>query len=142
MAAVIERLIMESMASAILKTVALFVIADTFFGVMRAIKQHSLNSSIGIDGAIRKVSMMASIAFLLILDKFANINAINFIPTEYHSYLPMTIGLAEFFGLLFLAYEAVSILKNMTLAGLPVKGVWQTVSNALGKYTDELPDKD
>ena len=31
-------------------------------------------------------------------------------------------------------------LKNMTLCGLPVKKIWETVRNFLGKYTEELPD--
>ena len=48
----------------------------------------------------------------------------------------------EFFALLFLAYEAVSIVKNMSLCGLPVKKVWLYLRSVLGKYTDELPDAD
>ena len=52
------------------------------------------------------------------------------------------VGLAEFFGLLYLAYEVVSILKNMALCGLPVKRLWQFVRNLLSKYTDELPDSE
>lgn len=35
--------------------------------------------------------------------------------------------------------EIVSILKNMSLCGLPVKKVWRTVKKALSKYTNELP---
>ena len=51
-------------------------------------------------------------------------------------------GVAEFFALLYIAYEVVSIFKNMALCGLPVKKVWATVRAFLGKYTDELPDTD
>ena len=40
---------------------------------------------------------------------------------------------------LYIAYEIVSILKNMSLCGLPVKKVWRTVKKALSKYTNELP---
>ena len=47
---------------------------------------------------------------------------------------------AEFFALLYIAYEVVSILKNMTLCGLPVKRLWQVIRDGLKKYTSELPD--
>ena len=73
------------------------------------------------------------------------INLIGFIPETVRAYFPVgmvVIGLAEFFGLLYIAYEAVSILKNMTLCGLPVKKIWQITRNVLSKYTDELPDSD
>lgn len=50
-----------------------------------------------------------------------------------------TVGTMEFFALLYIAYEIVSILKNMSLCGLPVKKVWHTVKKALSKYTNELP---
>ena len=48
----------------------------------------------------------------------------------------------QFFEILFLTYEVVSILKNMVLCGLPVKKVWLYVKMFLSKYTDELPDDD
>ena len=52
------------------------------------------------------------------------------------------IGIAEFFGIIYIGFEAVSILKNMALCGLPVKRIWFKVREFLGKYTDELPDND
>ena len=60
-----------------------------------------------------------------------------------HTYLGLdTVGVAEFFALLYIAYEVVSIFKNMALCGLPVKKVWEKVREFLAKYTDELPDTD
>lgn len=56
--------------------------------------------------------------------------------------LKPTVGVAEFFALLYIAYEVVSIFKNMALCGLPVKKVWEKVREFLAKYTDELPDTD
>lgn len=137
--------IMELLAlawgSPIIKLVILAVVMDTCFGFIRAIKEHEFNSCFGIDGAIRKISMVASLAFLLILDKIVHLNLIGFIPEAVRTYLPVdTIGVAEFFGLLYIAYELVSILKNMTLCGLPVKRVWEIIKKFLSKYTDELPD--
>ena len=135
--------LMELAANVIIELVIIAVVMDTIFGVGRAIKYRSFNSSVGIDGAIRKISMVVSLVFLAIVDKLVHINLIGFIPETARSYMPegvSTIGLAEFFGLLYLCYEVVSILKNMTLCGLPVKKLWQTVRKFLGKYTEELPD--
>ena len=127
----------------IMRLVFLAIAMDTIFGVVRAIKEHKFNSCFGIDGALRKVSMLVSLLFLAVADVLLHINLIGFIPEEVRMYLPesiVVIGLAEFFGLLYLAYEVVSILKNMALCGLPVKRLWQLVRSFLGKYTDELPD--
>ena len=128
--------------SPIIKLVILAVVMDTCFGCIRAIKEHKFNSCFGIDGAIRKISMVASLAFLLVLDQIVHLNLIGFIPEAIRSYLPVnSIGVAEFFGLLYIAYELVSILKNMTLCGLPVKHIWEAIKKSLSQYTDELPDR-
>lgn len=128
--------------SVIIKLVILAVVMDTCFGCIRAIKEHGFNSCLGIDGAIRKISMVASLAFLLVLDQIVHLNLIGFIPGVVRSYLPVnSIGVAEFFGLLYIAYELVSILKNMTLCGLPVKHIWEAIKKFLSQYTDELPDR-
>lgn len=125
----------------LLQMVALAIVFDTIFGVIRAIKERSFNSCVGIDGAIRKVSMVISLVFLVLVDSVTNMNLIGFIPEEIRSNMSMDIiGLAEFFSLLYIAYEIISILKNMTLCGLPVKGVWIAVRGFLSKYTTELPD--
>ena len=127
--------------SPIIKLVIWAVVMDTCFGCIRAIKERRFNSGFGIDGAIRKISMLASLAFLLLLDRIVHLNLIGFIPEAVRMYLPVeSIGVAEFFGILYLAYELVSILKNMTLCGLPVKRLWETVKKFLTQYTDELPD--
>lgn len=127
----------------IIKLVVISIVMDTLFGALRAIKQHKFNSCVGIDGAIRKISMLLSLVFLVVVDNLVHINLIGFIPEEVREYLPQSIsiiGLAEFFGLFYLCYEIVSILKNMALCGLPVKKLWETVRKFLGKYTEELPD--
>ena len=122
------------------------VAIDTVFGLMRAIKQRSWNSSVGINGAIRKISMLACMTFMVFLDAMCGFNLIKVFPENIIQYLTMIslthVGFAEFFGILFVAYECVSILKNMYLCGLPVKWVWAKAYNFLHTYTDELPDTD
>ena len=130
-----------AMHNPLLQMVALAIVFDTIFGVIRAIKEHCFNSCVGIDGAIRKVSMVISLVFLVLVDSVTNLNLIGFIPEEIRTNMNMdSVGLAEFFSLLYIAYEIISILKNMTLCGLPVKGVWVAVKGFLSKYTTELPD--
>ena len=52
------------------------------------------------------------------------------------------LGVCEFFCLLFVLYEAVSILKNMTLCGLPVpKKLKEHIKEALSDMTDEMPQE-
>ena len=126
----LETLLAAIAANKIIELVVIAVVMDTFFGVLRAIKHRSFNSSVGIDGAIRKISMLVSIAFLAFIDTLVHINLIGFIPEGVRNYLPKSIvvvGLAVFFGLLYLCYEVVSILKNMVLCGLPVKKLWTAV---------------
>ena len=134
-----SQIISEALQKDIVQMVILAVCMDTTFGLLRALRQHKLNSSFGIDGAVRKISMLARITFLLILDSIAEINFIGFLPEDIREFLGSTIGSAEFFGLIYLGFEAVSILKNMALCGLPVRGVWQKVREFLGRYTNELP---
>lgn len=138
------KILVDTLAhNTIIQLVAIAVVMDTLFGAGRALKQHKFNSSVGIDGAIRKISMLVSLVFLAVIDRLVHINLIGFIPEEARAYFPQsisTIGLAEFFGLLYLCYEVVSILKNMALCGLPVKKLWEAVRKFLGKYTEELPD--
>lgn len=140
----IAAFIMAEMANPIFRLVALAVVFDTIMGVFRAVKERQFNSCVGINGAIRKVGMIVSIILLAVADRILTINLIGFIPggiwTDLGMNAPAAIGMAEFFSILFIAYEVVSILKNMTLAGLPVKKLWDAVKKFLGKYTEELPD--
>lgn len=137
----VERIIFALAHNTIVRLVVMAVVMDSIFGIGRAIREHKFNSSVGIDGAIRKIAMVVSIVFLGGVDALVHINLIAFIPEEVRSYLPTTtIGLAEFFGLLYICYEIVSILKNMALCGLPVRGIWKWVQTFLAKYTKELPD--
>ena len=104
-------------------------------------------SAFGIDGAIRKVAMLISIVALMAVDVIVNINALFMVPEEYIKILGITkLGMSEFFCLLFILYETVSILKNMTLLEIPVPAkVRRFIEKFLKDMTDEidnLPGKD
>ena len=137
----IFEIIYAAAANPMLQLVVLAIVFDTIFGVIRAIKEHKFNSCVGIDGAIRKISMVISLVFLLIADQIIAVNLIAFVPETIRSYIGLdAVGLTGFFSLLYIAYEIVSILKNMTLCGLPVRIIWDKLKAILGKYTAELPD--
>lgn len=128
--------------SPVVQLVIIAVVLDTVFGCIRAAKDRQFNSCFGINGAIRKIGMVVSILALILVDQIVSFNLIGFLPEAARAYLGDRIGLTEFFGVLYIAYETVSILKNMVLCGLPVKALWKAVKTFLGRYTDELPDED
>lgn len=119
------------------------VIMDTVLGVLRAIKEHKFNSCVGIDGAIRKVAMLFSILLLMFVDSIVNIDFLFMIPEKYLQYIGISkMGICELFCLLFILYEIVSILKNMTLCGLPVPTRLKLfIQKFLDDMTEELPEE-
>lgn len=118
------------------------VLLDTVLGVLRAIKEHKFNSCVGIDGAIRKVAMILSVVFLMVIDASVKIDFLFMVPTEYLQYIGLErLGICELFCILFILYEAISILKNMTLCGLPVPAkIKKWIQKFLDDMTDELPE--
>lgn len=119
------------------------VLLDTILGVLRAIKEHKFNSCVGIDGAIRKAAMLLSVVFLMIVDASVKIDFLFMIPKEYLQYIGLErLGICELFCLLYILYETISILKNMTLCGLPVPmKIKRWIQKFLDDMTDELPDE-
>ena len=119
------------------------VVLDTILGVLRAIKEHKFNSCVGIDGAIRKAAMLLSVGLLMLVDIIMHINMLFMIPEQYIKLLGIQkLGVCEFFCQLYVLYEAVSILKNMTLCGLPVpKKLKEYIKEALSDMTDEMPQE-
>lgn len=113
---------------------------DTILGVLRACKERRFNSSAGIDGAIRKVSMLVCALALAFVDKLVHIDLLALLPDGIADFLGIEkIGLCEFFCLLFFLCEAVSVLKNLTLCGVPVPAKLRGwVESFLDAMTDEL----
>lgn len=119
------------------------VLLDTVLGVLRAMKEHKFNSCVGIDGAIRKVAMLLSVVFLMFIDSVVKMDFLFMIPEEYLQFIGINrLGICELFCLLFILYEIVSILKNMTLCGLPVPTkIKQFIQKFLDDMTEELPEE-
>lgn len=126
------------------KLVIISIILDSFLGAGRAVKEKKFNSCIGIDGVIRKVCMIGCIVFLMLVDVCTNFNFLFMLPQQYIDFLGIEkLGICEFFSILFLLYETVSILKNMVLCGLPVPiKIRKYVENLLNNMTNELEYKE
>ena len=97
------------------------ILLDVFLGSIRAIKDRSWNSTVGINGILRKTAMIGSSVFLIVVDSILNIDLLFFIPDEVLNFLYInSVGIFELFGIMFILYESSSILKNMVLCGLPI----------------------
>lgn len=138
-----DKIITLLSSNSFVKILLIVVALDTILGVLRAIKEHKFNSCVGIDGAIRKAGMLLSVCFLMATDVIMHINVLSMVPEEYVQLLGIDkMGICEFFSLLFILYELVSILKNMTLCGLPVPAkIKRWIQKFLDDMTEELPEE-
>lgn len=138
-----DKIITLLSSNSFVKILLIAVALDTILGVLRAIKEHKFNSCVGIDGAIRKAGMLLSVCFLMATDVIMHINVLSMLPEEYVQLLGIDkMGICEFFSLLFILYELVSILKNMTLCGLPVPTkIKRWIQKFLDDMTEELPEE-
>ena len=123
-----------------IKILIIVIVLDTIFGILRAIKERSLNSCIGIDGIIRKIGMLIAIFFLCMIDSIINLDLIGFIPDTVKEYLNFgQVGISEIFMLLFIVFEILSIFKNMILCKLPIpKKFQQFLENCMKEFTGEI----
>ena len=138
-----DKIITLLSSNSFVKILLIAVALDTILGVLRAIKEHKFNSCVGIDGAIRKAGMLLSVCFLMATDVIMHINVLSMVPEEYVQLLGIDkMGICEFFSLLFILYELISILKNMTLCGLPVPTkIKRWIQKFLDDMTEELPEE-
>ena len=123
-----------------IKSLIIVIVLDTIFGILRAIKERSLNSCIGIDGIIRKIGMLIAIFFLCMIDMIINLDLIGFIPETIKNYLNFgQVGISEIFMLLFIVFEILSIFKNMILCKLPIPKKFQEfLENCMKEFTGEI----
>ena len=111
---VIMSLIVEIINNVFLQIMLILIALDSIFGICRAIKEKELNSSIGIDGILRKVLMIISVIFFLVIDHIGGIDFIAFLPVSLKELLRIEkIGIGSLFNILFILFEILSILKNM-----------------------------
>ena len=138
-----QEFIQSLLSNTTLKVLIIVIVLDTIFGILRAIKEKSLNSTIGIDGIIRKVGMLIAVTFLLAIDTIVHLNLIGFIPEDLRNFLNVKeLGISEVFNILFIVFETLSIMKNMILCKLPIpKKFQQFLEKVMNNFTNEINKK-
>lgn len=116
------------------------ILLDVFLGCIRALKEGKWNSTVGINGVLRKCAMIGSSVFLIVVDSILNVDLLFFIPDDILSFLSInSVGIFELFGVMFILYESSSILKNMVLCGLPIPLRFKkTIEKFLSDMTSEV----
>lgn len=127
-----------------MKVLVVVIVLDLILGVLRAIREKTINSCIGIDGMIRKVGMIIVIVFLTIIDTIIHLDLIGFIPEIIRETLQFgQVGISSLFNILFVIFEILSIFKNMILCKLPIPKKLQVyLENVMKEFTGEIKEKD
>lgn len=127
-----------------IKVLIIVLVLDLILGILRAIKERSLNSCIGIDGMIRKVAMIVVIIFLSGIDHVIHLNLIGFIPEAIRTILNLReVGISSLFNMLFIIFETLSIFKNMILCKLPIPKKFQEyLEKIMKEFTGEIREKE
>ena len=127
----------------IIQVMVVFIVLDVIFGILRSIKEHSTNSTIGIDGIIRKVAMIFTIACCIVIDYIVEIDLIGFIPETIKEYINLgRIGTSTLFAGLYCIFELLSVFKNMMKVGVPLPlKLKKLLEKLLKEYTKEIKDE-
>lgn len=126
-----------------IQLLVMFISLDVIFGFLRSIKEHKTNSTIGIDGIIRKTGMMITIVSTIVIDKMVGIDLIGFIPTELKNYFNIgTCGITLLFNSLYIIFEILSIMKNMRRCNIPLPAKLNLyLDKLLKEFTDEIKEE-
>ena len=127
-----------------MKVLIVVIVLDLILGILRAIRERTVNSCIGIDGMIRKVGMLIVVVFLTIIDYIIHFDLIGFIPETIKEILKLgQVGISSLFNILFIIFEILSIFKNMILCKLPIPKKLQVyLENIMKEFTGEIKEGD
>ena len=127
-----------------MKVLIVVIVLDLILGILRALRERTVNSCIGIDGMIRKVGMLIVVVFLTIIDYIIHFDLIGFIPETIKEILKLgKVGISSLFNILFIIFEILSIFKNMILCKLPIPKKLQVyLENIMKEFTGEIKEKE
>lgn len=127
-----------------MKVLIVVIVLDLILGILRAIRERTVNSCIGIDGMIRKVGMLIVIVFLTIIDSIIHFDLIGFIPKTIKETLKLgQVGISILFNIVFIIFEILSIFKNMIKCKLPIPKKLQVyLENVMKEFTGEIKEGD
>ena len=125
-----------------IQILVIFIVLDVIFGFLRSVKERKTNSTIGIDGIIRKTGMLITISVSIFLDKIANIDLLFFFPEVLKTDLNINeCGITILFNSLYIIFESLSILKNMRKCGIPFpKKLNDYLEKLLMEFTSEVKE--
>lgn len=125
-----------------IQMLCIFIVLDVIFGFLRSVKERKTNSTIGIDGIIRKTGMMITIVTAIVIDKIANIDLIFFIPENIKNVLNLKeCGITILFNSLYIIFESLSILKNMRKCEIPFpRKLNDFLEKLLTEFTSEMEE--
>lgn len=107
-----------------LSVIAVFVLVDFFTGYVKAYLKCELNSTMRLDGLIRKAMILLSIVIFALLDYLIGFNLVELllegIGLVFMTLNDTMIGLTQLFRIGMLLHEATSILENLNEIGIPV----------------------
>ena len=107
---------------------------------MGSIKQKKTNSTIGIDGIIRKIGMIFSIAGCVMVDFIVKIDLVFFLPEGLKNYVG-SIGIASLFAIIYCLFETLSIFKNMMRCKIPLPNkLKKYIEKLLSEFTNEVKE--
>lgn len=126
-----------------LQILCIVIVLDIIFGVLRSIKERTINSTIGIDGMIRKTGMLITIIVLSFIDTIVHIDFIGFIPEQAKEVLKLNaVGITEVFNIMFIIFEILSIFKNMILCKMPIPVKLQKyLEKIMREFTSEIKEE-
>ena len=124
----------------LIQVLVIFIVLDVIFGILGSIKQKKTNSTIGIDGIIRKIGMLFSIAGCVVLDAIVKIDLVFFLPEQIKSYFG-SIGIASLFAIIYCLFETLSIFKNMMRCKIPLPTkLKKYIEKLLKEFTNEVKE--
>lgn len=124
----------------LIQCLVIFIVLDVIFGILGSIKQHKTNSTIGIDGIIRKIGMLFSIAGCVVLDEIVKIDLVFFLPEQIKEYVG-SIGIASLFSIIYCLFETLSIFKNMIRCKIPLPArLKKYIEKLLKEFTNEVKE--
>lgn len=126
----------EMGTSLVIKLLIILISSDAIFGLLTAIKDRKINSTIGINGLIRKFTMLLVVVVLYFIDVLVNVNFISIVPPKVIEALNFPeVGLCELFGIILILFETLSIFKHLAKLEIPLP---KTLKNSLEKMLDNM----
>lgn len=124
--------------------IALLVLVDFLTGYVKAYLKCELNSTIGLDGLIRKAMILLSMIVFALLDHLIGFDLVEWLPEGIHTiFLELNItpiGLTQLFGVGMILQESTSIVENLHEIGVPIpKWLAKRISRVRENY---LSDED